>query len=157
MIARRAGGSRYGLRLARLPPRNRQIRAHWSIENSCHWVLDVVFGEDDSRIRVGHGAENFAVLRRMILNLINQNKTSKGSKKSKRHLAAWSTSPLQTLVGLQTPSSPAIGDPPHSTDRRAALMQLPPHISLTSPSASPTIEQPVTVIRHICFAKWPTD
>ena len=80
---------------------NQQIRTHWSIENSCHWVLDVVFGEDDSRVRVGHGAENFAIVRRMSLNLINQNKTIKGSKKSKRHLAAWSTTHLQTLLTLQ--------------------------------------------------------
>jgi len=80
---------------------NQQIRQHWSIENGCHWVLDVAFGEDLSRVRVGHGAENFAVLRRMTLNLINQNTTIKSSKKSKRKLAAWSTTRLQELLGLQ--------------------------------------------------------
>ena len=80
---------------------NQQIRQHWSIENGCHWVLDVAFREDLSRVRVGHGAENFAVLRRMTLNLINQNTTIKSSKKSKRKLAAWSTTRLQELLGLQ--------------------------------------------------------
>lgn len=86
---------------------NAAIRQHWSIENSCHWVLDVSFGEDDSRIRVGNGAQNFAILRRMALNLINQNKTIKASKKSKRNLAAWSTSRLQELLGLQVLSAHA--------------------------------------------------
>jgi len=80
---------------------NEAIRQHWSIENGCHWVLDVNFGEDASRIRVGDGAQNFAILRRMTLNLINQNKTIKASKKSKRNLAAWSTTRLQELLGLQ--------------------------------------------------------
>jgi predicted transposase YbfD/YdcC len=79
---------------------NQQIRQHWSIENGCHWMLDVTFREDLSRVRVGHGAENFAILRRMTLNLINQNTTIKSSKKSKRKLAAWSTTRLQELLGL---------------------------------------------------------
>ncbi|HET9641778.1 MAG TPA: ISAs1 family transposase [Burkholderiaceae bacterium] len=80
---------------------NQQIRQHWSIENGCHWMLDVTFREDLSRVRVGHGAENFAILRRMTLNLINQNTTIKSIKKSKRKLAAWSTTCLQELLGLQ--------------------------------------------------------
>jgi predicted transposase YbfD/YdcC len=90
------------------PDFNHQIRLHWSIENGCHWVLDVNFREDHSRIRVGHGAENFAILRRMTLNLINQDKTLKVSKKSKRQLAAWSTTHLQALLGLQVPSPQAV-------------------------------------------------
>jgi predicted transposase YbfD/YdcC len=44
---------------------NRRIRAHWQIENQCHWLLDVVFHEDDARLHVGHGAHNFAILRRI--------------------------------------------------------------------------------------------
>jgi predicted transposase YbfD/YdcC len=86
---------------------NQQIRQHWSIENGCHWVLDVNFREDNCRTRVGHGAENFAILRRMTLNLINQNTTIKSSKKSKRKLAAWSTARLQELLGLQDLSAQA--------------------------------------------------
>jgi predicted transposase YbfD/YdcC len=86
---------------------NQQIRQHWSIENGCHWVLDVAFREDLSRVRIGHGAENFAILRRMTLNLINRNTTIKSSKKSKRNLAAWSTTRLQELLGLQEPPAQA--------------------------------------------------
>ena len=43
---------------------NQVIRSHWSVENSLHWVLDVTFGEDDSRIRTGYAAENLGILRR---------------------------------------------------------------------------------------------
>lgn len=51
------------------------IRAHWEIENALHWVLDVTFREDDSRIRRGHGAENFSTLRQFALNLLKQEST----------------------------------------------------------------------------------
>ena len=64
------------------------IRSHWSVENNLHWVLDVVFGEDDSRIRKGHAAENMAMLRRFTLSLLKQDK-SKGSLKVKRKKAGW--------------------------------------------------------------------
>lgn len=91
---------------------NQGVRGHWSIENGKHWTLDVVFREDDSRIRVGHGAENFAIIRRMSLNLMNQNKTSKISKKCQRKLAAWNTEKLAEILGLrdltaQSGSAPA--------------------------------------------------
>lgn len=64
------------------------IRDHWKIENSCHWVLDVVFGEDDSRVRVGNAAENFAVVRRWALSLLQQERSTKRSIKTKRLKAA---------------------------------------------------------------------
>ena len=76
------------------------MRAHWGIENSCHWVLDVTFNEDDCRIRRGDGAQNFAILRRIALNLIKQEKSSKSSVHSKRLKAGWSTNYLQKLLGL---------------------------------------------------------
>jgi len=45
----------------------RSVRSHWSIENSCHWVLDVAFREDDHRLREGHAPQNMSVVRKMAL------------------------------------------------------------------------------------------
>ncbi len=64
------------------------VRAHWGIENRLHWVLDVAFREDDSRIRKGNGAENFAVLRHIALNLLRREKSAQRSIKGKRMKAA---------------------------------------------------------------------
>jgi predicted transposase YbfD/YdcC len=65
------------------------VRSHWGIENKVHWVLDIAFREDDSRIRKGNGAENFAVLRHIALNLLRREKTVKRSLKGKRMKAGW--------------------------------------------------------------------
>jgi predicted transposase YbfD/YdcC len=65
------------------------VRTHWGIENKVHWVLDIAFREDDCRIRKGNGAENFAVLRHIALNLLRREKTSKGSLKGRRKKAGW--------------------------------------------------------------------
>ena len=90
--------------LSSLPPDAAQhlelSRAHWAIENSCHWVLDVIFDEDACRVRRDHGAENMALMRRITLNLIRTD-TSKGSVKLKRHRAAWNDDFLAQLLGLQ--------------------------------------------------------
>jgi predicted transposase YbfD/YdcC len=67
----------------------RVIRAHWGIENGQHWVLDIAFREDESRVRTGHAAENFGILRRIALNLLGQERTTKGSIKTKRLRAGW--------------------------------------------------------------------
>ena len=60
----------------------------WAIENKLHWVLDVTFGEDLSRLRSGHGAKNMAVVRHIALNLVRQ-VADKRSIKSGRKRAAW--------------------------------------------------------------------
>ena len=65
------------------------IRGHWGVENRLHWSLDVSFGEDNSRIRKGFGAENFSRLRRIALNLLKQEKTVKRGIKAKQHKAGW--------------------------------------------------------------------
>jgi predicted transposase YbfD/YdcC len=72
---------------------------HWAIENSFHWVLDVTFGEDLSRIRTGESAENMAVLRTVALNLLKQD-TSKSSLKQKRFRAAMDNNFLFRLLTL---------------------------------------------------------
>jgi predicted transposase YbfD/YdcC len=65
------------------------VRAHWGIENRLHWVLDVAFREDESRVRAGHAAENFAVLRRIALALLRDERTVKAGLKAKRLKAGW--------------------------------------------------------------------
>lgn len=73
------------------------MRHHWRIENSLHWVLDVIFHEDDARLRIGDSAENFAILRRMVLNLLRRH-PAKLSLKRKRFKAALDTHFLFELL-----------------------------------------------------------
>jgi predicted transposase YbfD/YdcC len=65
------------------------VREHWGIENCVHWVLDIAFREDESRVRKEHGQQNLATMRRMALNLLRQETTSKGGVKAKRLRAGW--------------------------------------------------------------------
>lgn len=66
------------------------VRSHWSIETSLHWVLDMAFREDECRLRTGHGAQNFAMLRHLVLSLLKQEKSCKDGIQTKRLKAAWS-------------------------------------------------------------------
>ncbi len=74
------------------------IRSHWRIENSLHWVLDVAFREDDSRVRRDNGAQNLAVIRHVALNLLRQDKTSKLGIKNKRKKASYDNDFLSSLL-----------------------------------------------------------
>ena len=73
-------------------------RGHWAIENKLHWVLDVTFGEDLSRLRVGHGAKNMAVVRHFALNLVRQVADNRSIKR-RRKRAAWDPQYLLEILG----------------------------------------------------------
>ena len=76
------------------------VRGHWGIENRLHWVLDVTFNEDQSRLRKGFGARNMAVVRHFALNLV-RSATDKKSIKLRRKAAAWTQDYLERLLAGQ--------------------------------------------------------
>jgi len=78
---------------------NRAIRQHWSIENKLHWALDVSFGEDLDRKRAANAAQNFSVLNRIALNLLQQDNSTKLGIKGKRLKAGWDNDYLLQLLG----------------------------------------------------------
>ena len=75
----------------------RAVRGHWGIENRLHWVLDVVFKDDLSRLRTGHAPENMAVVRHMATNLLHRAKPTT-SLKNRRKRAGWNTAYLESLI-----------------------------------------------------------
>lgn len=79
---------------------NRAIRAHWSVENQLHWSLDVAFGEDASRKRKGHQAQNFATLRRIALNVVKAYKGDSRSIRRRRKMASYEFSYLQRVLKI---------------------------------------------------------
>lgn len=78
------------------------VRGHWGIENRLHWVLDVVFDEDQARLRTGQGARNMAVVRHFALNLVRAVDDTK-SLKLRRKAAAWDVRYLASILGLPDP------------------------------------------------------
>jgi predicted transposase YbfD/YdcC len=76
---------------------SKHIRGHWGIENRPHWILDVIFAEDQSRIRQGSSPEISAALRRMALNILHQDTTLKESIRGKRLRAGWDEKVLDAI------------------------------------------------------------
>ncbi|MCJ7617570.1 MAG: transposase [Desulfobacterales bacterium] len=74
------------------------VSSHWEIENSLHWVLDISFREEESRIRKYNAIENFAVLRHMALNLLKRETSLKKSIKAKRLKAGWDNNYLAKVL-----------------------------------------------------------
>ena len=77
---------------------NEAVRSHWGVENSLHWVLDVTFHEDRSRIKKENAPENFGLLRRLALCLLKKETTSKRSIKGKRLRASWDEGYLRRVL-----------------------------------------------------------
>ncbi len=95
--------ARYYVMSAKLSPEAflRAVRAHWSIENSLHWVLDVSMNEDQQRNRKGHGPQNLALMRRLALNIARHEPT-KDAMRGKLKRAAWDDNFLIDLIRAAT-------------------------------------------------------
>jgi predicted transposase YbfD/YdcC len=76
----------------------RAVRGHWGIENQLHWCLDVVMGEDRSRARRGHAAQNLALVRKWALNRLRQERSRRASLRGQRLVAAWDPDYLRQLL-----------------------------------------------------------
>ena len=93
-------GTRYYI--SSLPPQVKRlaaaVRGHWGIENSLHWVLDVVFREDRSRARADHAQANLGIFRRTALTLLKNTEGLKGSIHCRRQQAAWNNATLERVI-----------------------------------------------------------
>ncbi len=76
------------------------VGSHWGVENNVHWVLDVAFKEDDCPVRSQNAPENLAQLRKMSLNLLDQEKSVKIGVANKRLKAAWDNNYLAKVLGI---------------------------------------------------------
>ena len=74
------------------------IRRHWTIENGLHWVLDVTFREDDSRVRDRTAARNLALLRKIALNLVATDRSGRTSLRGRRKKAAWNGAYMLQII-----------------------------------------------------------
>jgi predicted transposase YbfD/YdcC len=77
------------------------VRRHWSIENSLHWVLDVIFREDDSRVRHRTAGRNLALLRKIALNLVAADRSRQTSLRGRRKKAAWNDDYMLQIITRQ--------------------------------------------------------
>ena len=88
--------------LSSLPPQVKTIaaaiRRHWSIESSLHWVLDVTFTEDASRIRKRHAPQTSAILRRTAVSILSRDTSIKDNLRGKRYRACLSTDALEGIL-----------------------------------------------------------
>jgi predicted transposase YbfD/YdcC len=92
--------------ISSLPPKVKRIahaiRSHWRIENSLHWVLDVVFHEDNLRLRDRTAVQNLALLNRLAVSVLKQDTKRKMSIKNKRKTAGWNTDYLTHLLHMRS-------------------------------------------------------
>lgn len=80
---------------------NNAIRSHWGIENSLHWVLDMSFGDDQSRIRKGNAPENITVIKHLALNLLTKAREKRQSIKRLRKTAGWDDHTLRKIINYK--------------------------------------------------------
>jgi predicted transposase YbfD/YdcC len=73
------------------------VRSHWAVENSLHWVMDMVFRDDECRVRTDHAPANFTVIKHMATNLLRR-ASSKESLRARRKVAAWDDDFLASLI-----------------------------------------------------------
>ena len=76
----------------------RVVRGHWGIETTLHWSLDVTFSEDQSRVRKDRGPENLAMLRRLVVSILQQDTSCKASLRGKRLIAGWNDEALLKIL-----------------------------------------------------------
>ena len=74
------------------------IRGHWGIENKLHWILDVRFKEDSSRVRNAEAAQNLDVIRKVAIDLLRADRTTRHTFKKKMRLMMWNDEMLQHII-----------------------------------------------------------
>ena len=73
------------------------VRSHWAIENSLHWVMDMIFRDDECRVRTDHAPANFTTIKHMAINLL-RNAPGKDSLRLRRKVAAWDDEFLASII-----------------------------------------------------------